>query len=284
MPLCYNNATMKTPIIFAVGLLSPVLLHAGLWANLDEAHHYSGPELSEKTLDGKVVLVENWGADLEESCEIQSRMQQLWTSFKTKPFVIIGSHCTGKAAEKVAAVVAAKNLTFPMYEKAGLADGPAFKTLPYFYVVNHRGRVVYSGGQDREAEEALVTAIADVGQPIYLCRGVPLPKRYKSFSKKMKLGVTITGDLKKLEKEASGKNASQAAEARAILTAIEQAKSGVKEEIAAVKKANPGEALKLMKDFLKTWPKDGEDYKEEIPELQKQADAAKAAAKAAGAK
>ena len=44
---------------------------------------------------------------------------------------------------------------------------------------------------------------------------------------------------------------------------------------------NPTEALKLMKDFLKTWPKDGEDYKAEIPELQKQADAAKAAAKSA---
>lgn len=275
---------MKTLIVSAVGLMSPFLLSAGLWTNLDEAHHYSGPELTDKALEGKVVLVENWGADREESCEVQSRMQQLWTSFKTKPFVIIGSHCTGKATEKVAAVVAAKKLTFPMYEKAGLAEGPEFKALPYFYVVNHRGRVVYSGSQDRDAEEALVTAIADVGQPIYLCRGVPLPKRYKSFAKKMKLGVAIAGDLKKLEKEASGKNANQAAEAQAILTAIEQAKSGVKEEIAAVKKVNPGEALKLMKDFLKTWPKDGEDYKEEIPELQKQADAAKAAAKAAGAK
>lgn len=275
---------MKTLIFSAVGLLSPFLLNAGLWTNLDEAHHYSGPELSEKALEGKVVLVESWGTDLEESCEIQSRMQQLWTSFKTKPFVIVGSHCTGKAAEKVAAVVAAKKLTFPMYEKAGLAEGPAFKTLPYFYVVNHRGRVVYSGGQDRDAEEALVTAIADVGQPIYLCRGVPLPKRYKSFAKKMKLGVTITGDLKKLEKEASGKNARMAEEAKVILDAIERTKGEVKEEIAAVKKANPGEALKLMKDFLKTWPKDGEDYKAEIPELQKQADAAKAAAKATAAK
>ena len=52
----------------------------------------------------------------------------------------------------------------------------------------------------------------------------------------------------------------------------------MKEEIAAVKKVNPGEALKLMKDFLKTWPKDGDDYKAEIPELQKLADEAKAAA------
>lgn len=272
---------MKTPIILAVGLLCPVLLHAGLWANLDEEHHYSGPALTDKSLEGKVVLVESWGVNLEESCEVQARMQQLWTSFKTKPFVIIGSHCAGKSEEKVAAVVAAKKLTFPMYEKAGLAENaPNVGSLPYFYVVNHRGRVVYSGNQDRDAEEALVTAIADVGQPIYLCRGVPLPKRYKSFSKKMKLGVSIAGDLKKLEKEAAGKNANQAAEAQSILSAIEKAKGDVKEEIAAVKAVNPGEALKLMKDFIKTWPKDGEDYKAEIPELQKQADAAKAAAKA----
>ena len=276
---------MKKLIAAFVGLCSPVLLNAAVWVNLDEAHHYSGPSLTEKDLEGKVVLVDNWGVGCPPCRASLPRIQEIWQSFKSKPFVIIGSHCQGKAADKVKELVDANKLTYPMYEGAGLAEGaPSFKAIPFIYVVNHRGRVVYQGHSDRDATEALVTAIADIGQPIYLCRGVPLPKRYKSFAKKLKLGASITGDLKKLEKEASGKNQKQAAEAEAILVAIQQTKNSVKEEIEAVKKINPGEALKLMKDFLKTWPKDGDEYKAEISELQKQVDAAKAAAKAAAKK
>ena len=276
---------MKTLIVSAVGLLCPIMANAVAWVNLDEAHHYSGPSLTEKDLEGKVVLIDNWGVNCPPCRESLPRIQEIWQSFKSKPFVIIGSHCQGKQPDKVKELVEANKLTYPMYERVGLAEGaPEFRAIPFIYVVNHRGRVVFSGHSDREATEALVTAIADIGQPISLVRGVPLPKRYKSFSKKMRLGATIAGDLKKLEKEASGKNARMAEEAKTILDAIERTKGEVKEEIAAVKKANPGEALKLMKDFLKTWPKDGEDYKAEIPELQKQADAAKAAAKAAAAK
>ena len=276
---------MKTLIVSAVGLLCPIMANAVAWVNLDEAHHYSGPSLTEKDLEGKVVLVDNWGVNCPPCRASLPRIQQIWESFKTKPFVIIGSHCQGKAPDKVKELVEENKLTYPMYERVGLAEGaPAFNAIPFIYVINHRGRVVYSGHSDREATEALVTAIADIGQPISLVRGVTLPKRYKSLSKKMRLGATITGDMKKLEKEASGKNARMAEEAKAILAVIERTKGEVKEEIEAIKKANPGEAVKLMKDFLKTWPKDGEAYKTEIPELQKQADAAKAAAKAAAKK
>ena len=283
--MCYNFNTMKTLIVTAVGLLSPVLLNAVTWVNLDEAHHYSGPSLTEKDLEGKVVLVDNWGVNCPPCRESLPRIQEIWQSFKSKPFVIIGSHCQGKQPDKVKELVEANKLTYPMYERVGLAEGaPSFKAIPFIYVVNHRGRVVFSGHSDREATEALVTAIADIGQPISLVRGIPLPKRYKSFSKKMRLGATIAGDVKKLEKEAAGKNARMAEEAKSILDAIEKARGEIKEEIDAIKKNNPSEAVKMIKDYMKTWPKEGADYKDELAELQKQVDAEKAAAKAAAAK
>lgn len=265
--------------MFAVGLVSPFLLSAAVWTNLDEAHHYSGPSLTEKDLEGKVVLVDNWGVNCPPCRASLPRIQQIWESFKNKPFVIIGSHCQGRAEEKVKELVEANKLTYPMYERVGLAVGtPEFRAIPFIYVVNHRGRVVFQGHSDREATEALVTAIADIGLPISLCRGVTLPKRYKSFSKKLRLGATITGDVKKLEKEAAGKNARMAEEAKAILDAIERTRGEVREEIAGVRQRNPAEALKLMKDYVKTWPKEGAEYKTDIAELQKQVDEAKAAA------
>ena len=271
---------MKTLIAFA-GLVCPLLLSAGIWANLDDEHHYSGPKLTEKDLAGKVVLVDNWGVNCPPCRALLPRMQELWTHFDQKKFVLVGSHCQGKNPEKVKELVDANKLTFPIYERFGLAEGaPSSNAIPFLYVVNHRGRVVYSGHDEREATEALVTAIADVGQPTSLVPGVTLPKRYKSFSKKMRLGATIAGDVKKLEKEAAGKNARMAEEAKSILDAIEKARGDVKEEIAAVKKRNPAEALKMMKDFLKTWPKEGAEYKEEIAALQKQVDEEKKAAAA----
>ena len=201
------------------------------------------------------------------------------TNFFWSKCVLVGSHCQGRQPEAVKELVDANKLTYPIYERFGLAEGtPEFRAIPFLYVVNHRGRVVYSGHDEREATEALVTAIADVGQPISLVSGVALPKRYKSFSKKMRLGSTIAGDVKKLEKEAAGKNARMAGEAQAIIDAIEKARGEIKEEIAAARKRKPAEALKLMKDFLKTWPKEGAEYKEEIAAIQKQVDAEKAAA------
>ena len=272
---------MKKLILPLAGLVCPLILNAGVWANLDDAHHYSGPKLTEKDLEGKVVMVDCWGVKCPPCRELLPRMQELWTHFDQKKFVLVGSHCQGKSPEAVKELVDANKLTYPIYERFGLAEGePSFNAIPFIYIVNHRGRIVYTGHDERDATEALVTAIADVGMPISLVQGVSLPKRYKSFSKKMRLGATIAGDVKKLEKEASGKNTRMAGEARAILDAIEKTRANVKEEIAAVRKRNPAEALGLMKAFVKTWPKEGAEYKDAIAELQKQVDAAKAAAKA----
>lgn len=274
----YNNR-MKRLFLPLAGLVCPFLLNAGIWANLDDDHHYSGPKLTEKDLEGKVVFVDNWGVHCPPCRALLPRMQELWTHFDQKKFVLVGSHCQGKNPERVKELVDANKLTFPIYERFGLAVGaPSFRAIPFIYVVNHRGRVVYSGHDEREATEALVTAIADIGQPISLCSGVALPKRYRSFSKKMRLGASIDADVKKLKKEAAGRNARMAEEAQAILDAIEKTKKEVKEEISAVSARKPAEAVALIRQFMKTWPKDGAEYKDKLAGLQKLADAEKAAA------
>ena len=271
---------MKKLIVLA-GLVCPLFLSAGIWANLDDDHHYSGPKLTEKDLEGKVVLVDCWGVKCPPCRALLPRMQEIWTHFDHKKFVLVGSHCQGKNPEAVKELVDANKLTYPIYERFGLAEGaPEFRAIPFLYVVNHRGRVVYKGHDEHEAIEVLGAAIPAVGQPIFLCRGVTLPKRYKSFSKKMRLGASIAADVKKLEKEAAGKNARMAEEAQSILDAIEKTKKEVKEEISAVSARKPAEAVTLIKQFMKTWPKDGAEYKDKLAELQKQVDAEKAAAAA----
>ena len=69
-----------------------------------------------------------------------------------------------------------------------------------------------------------------------------------------------------------------AEEAQTILDAIEKTKKEVQEEISAVSARKPAEAVALIRQFMKTWPKDGAEYKDKLAELQKLADAEKAAA------
>lgn len=275
---------MKTKTLLAVGLLCPSFLLAGSWTNLDDAHYCAGQKLTEKDLANKVVAVFEWSTASEECVTLLPQIQKLWAGFKNKPFVFVASHRGSGSKEKIAEIAAAKKLTFPIYEGVALAKDAPSGNIPFFYVVSHRGRVIHSGSSWQDATESFVMAIAEVGQPISLVNGVTLPKRFKSLRKKMRLGATITGDLKKLENEANTKkqdpkSKEKADEASLVLDAINQAKDNVKEEIESLKSSNPAEAVKLIKDFLKTFPKDeiSNTYKTLLPELQKAAaDAAKA--------
>lgn len=275
---------MKTKTLLAVGLLCPSFLLAGSWTNLDDAHYCAGQKLTEKDLANKVVAVFEWSTASEECVTLLPQIQKLWAGFKNKPFVFVASHRGSGSKEKIAEIAAAKKLTFPIYEGVTPAKDAPSGNIPFFYVVSHRGRVIHSGSSWQDATESFVMAIAEVGQPISLVNGVTLPKRFKSLRKKMRLGATITGDLKKLENEANTKkqdpkSKEKADEASLVLDAINQAKDNVKEEIESIKSSNPAEAVKLIKDFLKTFPKDeiSNTYKTLLPELQKAAaDAAKA--------
>ncbi len=269
---------MKRIAISVVAVLGLLGAEAA-WKNLNDASHYSGPRLTDASLAGKVVLVDCWGVHCPPCRALLPRMEELWKAFRSKPFVLVGSHCQGRSPEKVKELVEQHKLTFPIYERFGLAEGePSFRGIPFLYVVNHRGRVVYSGRDERAATEALVTAIGDIGAPTSLYGAVTLVK-FKGLKKKLRLGASIKSDVKKLEAAAKGKNAEMAEEARAILEAIEAAKKDTQAEIDSVKATKPDEAVKLIKQFMVTWPEDASAYKAELPDLQKAAaDAKKAAA------
>lgn len=127
----------------------------------DESNRYAGLRIGAKDLEGKVVLVYAWSVDNEQSVALLPRVERIWSGYRHKPFVVLGSHRGGRsaAAEKV---VAAARPTFPVYEGARLAVEPRFSGYPFIYVVDHKGKVVYRGRSDLDATEAAVTAIGFV--------------------------------------------------------------------------------------------------------------------------
>ena len=137
------------------------------WTNLDELHHLGGRKATEGYLQGKVVLVNRWGPKFEKCKALLPRMEEIWQSFKSKPFVVLGGSCPSAGdAESVKKVVEELGLTYPMYEGAGLTVGePSFEKVPVLYVVDETGKVVYCGHDDRTATQAVVSALTDMESP-----------------------------------------------------------------------------------------------------------------------
>ena len=243
------------------------------WRGIDESSHIAGAKItSPDKLANRVVLVDMWGHRCPPCRALLPRMQEMWENFglpANKPFVLIGSHRQDRNEESIKALVEKNKITYPVYQGAGLAaDEPdSGGGLPFIYVLNHRGKVVYKGRSDRDALEAVVNALDEVGKVPSLKEGVKFVK-FKQLEDKLELGKPIQPYLSKLEAAAKGKDAESAKEARAILDAIGLGLARTKEEIDFQIGNDPKEALKYIKLMKATWPKEAEEaYKAEVPAL-----------------
>lgn len=169
---------LRASLLLAAAVLS---FSAGAvdWRNLDEEHHLAGRKASTGYLRGKVVLVDRWGVKCPPCRQLLPRLEEIWQSFKTKPFVVLGGHCPGWGdAEGVKALAKEHGLTYPVYEGAGLAaQEPPFDAIPFLYVVDETGKVVYRGRDERAATQAIVTALTDMEAP----RNAAQWKRFLDF-------------------------------------------------------------------------------------------------------
>ena len=266
---------MNRTTLAALVALSALSLSAANWRGLDDSNYYSGPKISEADLAGKVVMVDKWGINCPPCRALLPAMQKLWNANKSKPFVLIGAHCQGRNPEKVKELVDANKLTYPIYDWAGLAEPPSGGGgLPFMYVVDHRGKVVYSGRSHEEAEAAVQKAIAAVGAMPILCGGVTL-QAFKAMGKSLVLGKPVKAQVKQLNaavkkgetKSATAVQQKQAEEAKEILAAIEEAKTDIKNEIESKRESDPEEAYKLAKAYVATFPAEGAELKTQLPDM-----------------
>jgi thiol-disulfide isomerase/thioredoxin len=230
-------------------------------------------------------MIDQWGINCPPCRALLPAMQKLWNANKSKPFVLVGAHCQGHKPDEVMALVNANKLTYPIYDWAGLADAPSSGGgLPFMYVVDHRGKVVYSGRSHEEAEAAVQKAIAAIGAMPVLCGGVAL-QAFKAMEKSLVLGKSVKSQVKALHaavKKGEAKSATpvqqkQAEEAKAILAAIEEAKVDVKNEIESKRESDPEEAYKLAKAYVASFPVEGKDLKPQLADMAARAKERKAA-------
>ncbi len=150
--------TLAAAILLAGGA------HAFEWENLTPENRLGGRMVSPGYLRGKIVVFDRRDYGSKESVEAIKALQTLWSSYKTKPFVVVGSH-TGKAsAKRVEALMEKLDVTYPVYANASLEGAP--KSSASVRVIDSTGtRIMYSGEDPRAASGVVGTAIFAARMP-----------------------------------------------------------------------------------------------------------------------
>ena len=157
----------------------PVVDLSKPWKGLEPENWYCGKKLAESSFDGKIVMVYVFSESSEDSVALLPRIENLWSAYKSKPLVVLGSHRGGKSAKSETLIKKAK-VTFPVYEGAGRTQEPsAGGRYPIVYVVDDTGHMIYRGRSDLEATEAIVTAIPNVGKSSSIGKSAKRGKRRK---------------------------------------------------------------------------------------------------------
>ena len=157
----------------------PVVDLSKPWKGLEPENWYCGKKLTESSFDGKIVMVYVFSSADEDSVALLPRIENVWSAYKTKPLVVLGSHRGGKSA-KVENLIKKAKVTFPVYEGAGRTQEPsAGGRYPIVYVVDDKGRMIYRGRSDLEATEAIVTAIPNVSRGSTASKSSTTGKRRK---------------------------------------------------------------------------------------------------------
>lgn len=130
------------------------------WENIDEAHRLGGRMASSGYLRGKVVLVAALDYGNKANVPVMKRLQALWVTYKSKPFVLIGVHVGEAGDERVGKIIKAMNITHPVYRDIrceAIADG-SFKD-GTFFVIDSFGRLLSRSEDDRRAQGIIGSAI-----------------------------------------------------------------------------------------------------------------------------
>ncbi len=227
------------------------------WRGLEKDNWCSGPVLTPEKLRGKVVLVDRWGVRCPPCRRSLPHIEALWRKFRRKPFAVIGSHCQGNERDRIAELVKENGLTYSIYLNASLADEPSFSGIPFCYIVDPNGKVVYqslgfSDSKTKELEDAVAAALAKMPSVGSLCGGVTVV-HFKQDAAKLVSGKNVEPVVARL-KSAASKDGPKAEEAKALVDAVEGSRNALKDEIRGNAKTRPGLALMQLETLVKTWP------------------------------
>ena len=163
--MCAYAAVFFTAVSLAVPEVRPVD-----WENIDPAHHLAGRMASAGYLRGKVVLLDYREYGDKSGVDAMRRLEDVWQTFKMKPFVLIGSHRGTADAAKIKRIAEGLKLTYPIYKEADIVRTEEQKKtdpehIGFMYIIGGTGRILYCGTDDRRASGVIASALISMRSP-----------------------------------------------------------------------------------------------------------------------
>lgn len=146
----------------AVGMVTEAAVE---WKHVGVEDQLGGRMISAGYLQGKTVLVDCRDYGNKECIEHVRALQNLWASYKTKPFVLLGSHRGEADAKKIERIVKGLGITYPVYKSAALGENEPQFLGNFLYLVDETGRVIFTGTDEHRASGVLASLLMATAIP-----------------------------------------------------------------------------------------------------------------------
>ena len=248
-------------------------LHAIGFTNLSDGAHLSGPKLTEKALQGRVIAVEVFGYQCPPCRASLPHMAKLADSYKKDPRVaIIGSHCQNRDEPAILKLLASNKCEYPVYQSFDVHGAPAAGGIPFAYVVNHKGEFVWQGNpysQFSAFESAIATALKALPKlpPNSLLVGLDI-QHCKDVAKRIVAGQNIESVLRQLQTRAE-RGGPAGEEATAIIDRCNEWADDTEAAIRTAMETYPSRAIAEAQIYTRTLPKRAATLKADLAALAK---------------
>lgn len=226
--------------------------------NLTDANHLSGPSVKQADVDGKALAVVRWGLGCGPCARAMPAISEFYDKEMKKDarVVFIAVESWNRPKDAVLDYLKENDYAFPVYQRLAIAGEPKAGGVPFAYVLNAKGEVVWQGHPgnrtffENAVEEAAKTVI--LSPEAALTNGLAF-EHNKDMARRLVPGRNIEGALMQLKSRAR-RGGAAGEEAAAILARCEtwgtETEAAVREALAAM----PSKALTLGRLYMRTLP------------------------------